>query len=56
MSLRRVRDQVRELRAEIDQPQRLIAVSTAAEADEVQGRLGTGNDALIVIAGVPLGS
>lgn len=40
-SLRRVRDQVREMRAELapGRPQRLIAVSTADEADEVRSRL-----------------
>ncbi len=58
-SFRRVRDQVQEMRAEIapEGPARqLIAVSTEAEADEVQSRLGPGDNALIVITGVPRGS
>lgn len=57
--LRRVRDQVQELRAEIapeGQGRRLIAVSSADEADEVRSRLGPGDEALIVITGVPRGS
>ncbi len=54
-SLRRVRDQLRDMRADIapGQPQRLIAVSTADEADDVRSRLGPGEDALIVVTGVP---
>lgn len=53
--VRRVRDQVRELRADIAprRPQRLIPVSTVIEAEEVQGRFGPAEDALIFITGVP---
>ena len=58
-SFRRVRDQVLELRAELapeGAAKRLIAVSSADEADEVRSQLGPGDDALIVITGVPRGS
>jgi len=58
-SFRRVRDQVQELRAEIvpDGPaKRLIVVSNEAEADEERSRLGPGDEALIVITGVPRGA
>ena len=56
MGFRRARDQVQELRAEIasESPaRRLIVVSTKAEAGKVKRRLGPGDDALIVITGVP---
>ena len=54
-SLRRVRVQLRDMRAYIapGRPQRLIAVSSAVEADDVQSRLAPGGDALIVVTGVP---
>lgn len=54
-SLRRVRDQLRDMRADIvpGRPKRLIAVSTATEASEVRSRLRAGHDTLIVITGVP---
>jgi len=58
-SFRRARDQVHELRAEIapeGPTRRLIAVSSAAEAEEERSRLGPGDQALIVITGVPRGS
>jgi hypothetical protein len=56
MRFQRVRNQFHELRAEIapeGPARRLIAVSNEAEADEVRSRLRPGDDALIVVTGVP---
>ena len=54
MSLRRIRDELKELRQEVQQGggRQIFAVGNEREADELQRRLRPDADALIIITGI----
>lgn len=54
MSLRRVRDELKELRQEVQQGsgQQIFAAGNEREADEISHRLRPDADALIIITGI----